>query len=366
MRTHFTIVLTLLSLSYIQAQGLRETVGQYCFFGSALNTKQCIGGSTSVNQIVDTHFNAAVAENCMKPESLQPTEGHFDFTEGDRFISYCQEHNLTPFGHVLIWHEQTPKWMFLDEDGNTASSDLLKERMRKYIMTVVGHFHGKVKGWDVVNEAVNDDGTLRQSPYYNILGEEFIELAFRYAHEADPDVELYYNDYSMSCPAKRATVCRLVRQLKAKGLRIDAVGMQSHNGMDYPVLADYEESIEAFAACGVKVMMTELDINVLPKPENFGGADITMDFRYDEKMNPYRNGLPADMVKAFTDRYMEFFRLYYKHRDKISRINFWGLTDADTWLNNWPIKGRTNYPLLFDRSHKAKPVVAEIIKLYKQ
>ena len=242
---------------------------------------------------------------------------------------------------------------------------MLKARLIKHIKNVLGHYKGQVHGWDVVNEAINDDGSFRNSPYYRLLGEEFIEIAFRTAHEADPDAELYYNDYSMSGAAKREAVCRLVRNLKAKGLRIDGVGMQSHNGLDYPNLEEYEKSIDAFAACGVKVMITELDVNVLPNPEGFGGADIAQNFQLQQKYNPYTDGLPKDKAKELDNRWMQLFNIYYKHRAQISRINLWGISDGGSWLNSWPINGRTNYPLLFDRQYKAKPVVSEIIKLYK-
>jgi endo-1,4-beta-xylanase len=217
----------------------------------------------------------------------------------------------------------------------------------------------------VVNEAIEDDGSFRKSPYYNLLGEEFIEIAFRTAHEADPDAELYYNDYSMAGQAKREAVCRLVKKLKEKGLRIDGVGMQSHNGLDYPNLAEYEKSIDAFAACGVKVMITELDLNVLPNPQGFSGADIAQNFELQQKYNPYVDGLPAAKAKEVEKRWMELFNIYYKHRHQISRINLWGVSDGGSWLNGWPVKGRTNYPLLFDRQYKEKPVINEIIKLYQ-
>ena len=242
---------------------------------------------------------------------------------------------------------------------------MLKARLIKHIKTVVGHYKGQVHGWDVVNEAINDDGTFRNSPYYRLLGEEFIEIAFRTAHEADPDAELYYNDYSMANEKKREAVCRLVKNLKAKGLRIDGVGMQSHNGLDYPDLSEYEKSIDAFAACGVKVMITELDMNVLPNPEGFGGADIAQNFEFQQKYNPYVKGLPAAKQKEVNQRWLDLFQLYYKHRSQISRINLWGVSDAGSWLNGWPVKGRTNYPLLFDRQYQEKPVVNEIIKIYK-
>jgi len=343
------------------AQGLKDAMGKYCLVGSALNQWQSEGQDEAATAIVDQHFNCAVAENCMKSEVLQPAEGVFDFRAADKFVDYCEQHHLKALGHCLVWHSQAPVWMFSD---NPSREKLIK-RITSHIKTVVGRYRGRIHGWDVVNEAIEDDGSFRRSPLYNIIGEDFIEIAFRAAHEADPDAELYYNDYSMSKSGKRDAVCRLVKKLKGKGLRIDAVGMQSHQGMDYPDLNDYEQSMDAFAAQGVKVMITELDLNVLPNPQDFGGAGVEQNFEYQERMNPYAKGLPEQKAKEIGKRYMEFFKLYYKHRDQISRINFWGVSDAGSWLNNWPIKGRTNFPLAFDRQYKPKPMVDEIIKLYK-
>ena len=191
-------------------------------------------------------------------------------------------------------------------------------------------------------------------------------MAFGFAHEADPNAELYYNDYSMSNPAKRKKVCEIVNDLKKKGVRIDAIGMQSHNGLEWPNMSDYEASIEAFAACGVKVMITELDMNVLPNPDSFAGAEVSQSFDYNERMDPYKNGLPADVEQHISERWLEFFKLYKRHQSQISRVCLWGISDAQSWMNDWPINGRTAYPLLFDRQYQSKPVVKDIIQLYRR
>ena len=360
----FTLVV--LASETVLAQSLREAVGKYCRIGAAVNQRQSDGQVPKADAVLQKHFNCAVAENCMKPEVLAPAEGIFDFRVADKFVDYCQRLHLKVNGHCLVWHSQAPDWWFTNGyNASPASKEVLKERLIKHIKTVVGHFKGKVFGWDVVNEAIEDDGSFRKSPYYNLLGEEFIEIAFRTAHEADPDAELYYNDYSMSKPEKREAVCRLVKRLKEKGLRIDGVGMQSHNGLDYPDLKDYEKSIDAFAACGVKVLITELDINVLPNPEGFGGAAVEQNFEFQQKYNPYPNGLPKDKQKELDKRWIDLFKIYYKHRAQIGRITLWGVCDENSWLNGWPIAGRTNYPLLFDRNYEAKPIVNEIINIFK-
>jgi endo-1,4-beta-xylanase len=369
MKKRNVMLWTLLLFCYVGAaaqRGLKDVLGNYFLMGAALNTQQTgVGCDSAVTAVICQHFNSIVAENCMKPEELQPQEGKFRWRKADRFVTYGEKHGMTVTGHVLVWHAQTPEWFFKDSLGHEASKELLTQRMRRHIHAVVGRYKGSIKGWDVVNEAIEDDGSYRQSPWYRILGPEYIEMAFRFAHEADPDAELYYNDYSMAGEKKREAVCRLVKNLKAKGLRIDGVGMQSHNGLDYPNLDEYEKSIDAFAACGVKVLITELDINVLPNPQGFGGADIAQNFELQQKYNPYTAGLPADKQKELNKRWMDLFKIYYKHRDQIGRVTLWGVCDENSWLNGWPIKGRTNYALLFDRQYQAKPVVNDIIKLFK-
>lgn len=355
----------LIACSQLKAQGMKDVLGKSFLVGTALSDRQIMSDDSLVTSIVARHFNSVVAENCMKPKSVQPEEGKFNWKKADRFVQFGIEHGMSVIGHCLVWHQQTGKWMFTDAEGKPATKDLLKKRMRKHIMAVVSRYKGKIKGWDVVNEAINDDGTYRDSPWYRILGDEYIELAFRYTHEADPDAELYYNDYSLANPTKRKAVCRLVRRLKEAGCRIDAVGMQSHNGLTFPNMEEYEASIDSFAACGVKVMISELDLNVLPTPKGFDGAEISQDFTYNEQMNPYRDGLPTEMAAAINKRWRQLFRIYRRHSHQIDRVCVWGVGDSDSWMNDWPIKGRTAYPLLFDRSYQAKPVVNQIIQLFQ-
>ena len=349
----------------VQTPTLQESMGKYFLVGAAVNTDLVDGKTPGTEAMTIKQFNQVVAENCMKGEVNHPEVNRFDFREGDKLADWAQRNGKTLIGHCLVWHSQPPKWMFTDAEGKQVSRETLIGRMYNHIMTVVTHYKGKVKGWDVVNEAIEDDGSYRKSPYYNIIGPEYIELAFQFAHEADPNVELYINDYSMAKPGKREAYCKLLRNLKAKGLRIDAIGMQSHNGYNYPDYAEYEKSIEAFAAEGVKVMMTELDMNMLPNPEGFGGADISQNFELQKKYNPYVNGLDKKAQKLFNQRYLDLFKIIERHKDAISRVTFWGTSDESSWLNGWPIKGRTNYPLLFDRNNEMKPVGKEIVKLFE-
>lgn len=344
---------------------LKDVLGKYFLVGAAVDRNLPAGEDPQAEALVKAQFNQVVAENCMKGELIHPEVNRYDWTDADRLVDWSQRHGMTLIGHCLVWHSQPPKWMFTDETGKNVSRETLIGRMYSHIMTVVTRYRGKIKGWDVVNEAFEDDGSYRKTPYYNIIGPEYLALAFQFAHEADPDAELYYNDYSMSKPGKREAVCQLVRQLKAKGIRIDAVGMQSHNGYNYPDYSDYEKSLEAFAAEGVKVMLTELDMNMLPNPKDFNGAEISQNFKLMEQYNPYVKGLDKKAQKLFNQRYLDLFRIVERHKDVISRVTFWGVNDGHTWLNNWPVKGRTNYPMLFDRDYQAKPVVKDILKLFE-
>jgi endo-1,4-beta-xylanase len=334
--------------------------------GTAMNTDQIGNDDTSGVKVIKEQFSAIVAENCMKSIYLQPEQDRFFFEEADEFVKFGEDNDKFVTGHCLVWHSQTPAWIFIDKDSAEVSRDTLLARIKNHITTVVSRYKGRIKGWDVVNEAIMEDGSWRQSPLYRIIGADFIDSAFVWAHAADPDAELYYNDYAMAHEGKRNAVVALVESLKEKGIRIDGVGMQGHCGMTHPDLAEEEKSIVAFGQTGVKVMITELDMSILPQPKPNESADIALNFDYQKEMNPYADGVPADVDKAWTERYIELFKLFLKHSDKISRVTTWGTSDANSWLNNWPMPGRTDYPLLFDRNYQPKPVVNAIIELTKE
>jgi len=343
-------------------KALQEALKGKFLIGVAMNADQITGKDTAGVRLIKQHFNSITPENCMKSEVLQPEEGKFDFALADQYVDFGQKNNMFIVGHTLIWHSQAPKWFFVDKDGKDVSREVLIERMKNHITTVVGRYKGRVHGWDVVNEAIEDDGSFRKSKFYQIIGEDFIRLAFEFAHEADPEAELYYNDYSMSKEGKRDAVVKMVRNLQSQGVKIDGIGMQGHMTMDFPTLEEEEKSIVAFSETGVKVMITELDLTVLPSPGTKVSADVALSYEYQKQLNPYPNGLPDSVAQAAHDRYTEFFRLFLKHADKIDRVTMWGLTDGDSWRNNWPVPGRTDYPLLFDRNYQPKPIVETIIK----
>lgn len=345
-----------------QPTTMKDAAKDRFLIGTALNEAQIRGIDTAGVRVVKEHFNAIVAENCMKSQPIHPQRDRYNFDTADRFVEFGLQNGITVTGHTLIWHSQLPRWFVYNDDGTLRSAEELKAIMKEHISTVVGRYKGKVKGWDVVNEAIMEDGSYRRSPFYEILGEEFIPLAFQYAHEADPDAELYYNDYNMWAEGKRNTVVKLIGELRKRGLRIDAVGMQSHMGMDHPDLREYEKSIEAFAAAGVKVMVTEFDMSALPTA--YAGADIAGGgMESNRKLNPYPDSLPAEVYDAWHARMEKVLEILLRHSDDITRVTFWGVCDGDSWLNGFPVRGRTDYALPFDRKHNAKPIVKRFIEM---
>lgn len=331
--------------------------------GAALNPSQFYERDTGETNLVKTHFNTVTPENTMKWVNIHPEPGTYDFEGADRFVAFGEDNDAFIVGHTLVWHNQTPDWVFENEDGMPVGRDTLLRRMRDHIQTVVTRYKGRIDGWDVVNEAVNDDGTLRESPWLNIIGDDYIAKAFEYAREADPDAELYYNDYSLTNPSKREGTVRLVRELQEQDIPITGVGLQSHHTLAAPSLAQQDSSIAAFADLGVDVMITELDIAVLPRPDDLQGAEITERAEGGGDLNPYPDALPDSMQQALAQRYADLFSVYLDHRDAINRVTFWGVTDADSWLNDWPIPGRTSYPLLFDRDNQPKPAFDAVVQI---
>lgn len=346
-------------------ESLKKALKGNYLIGTALNTPQILGDDSVAIHVVKKHFNSIVAENCMKSEIIQPEEGKFDFRLSDKFVDFGEENGMFIIGHTLIWHSQAPSWFFVDSLGNDVSREVMIERMKTHISTLVGRYKGRVNAWDVVNETIMEDGSFRDSKLVQIIGEDFVNLAFQFAHEADPEAELYYNDYTMSISEKREATIRMVKKLQKEGIRIDGIGMQAHSSLSTPDMDEFEKSIEEFAKLGVKVMITELDISVLLFPDLNVGADVAKSYELKPELNPYPKSLPDSIDIQLGNRYAEFFSLFNKHHDKISRVTVWGVNDAQTWRNYWPVAGRTDYPLLFDRDGKAKQAVQKIINLSK-
>jgi endo-1,4-beta-xylanase len=356
-----TLLVFLASVQTKAQKTLGEATKGKFLFGVAVNMQQVNGVNSIETELLAKEFTTIVAENCMKPQPIHPEENRYNWEDADKLVAFGEKNKQVVTGHCLIWHSQIGRWFFMDADGKDVSPEVLKERMRQHIYTVVSRYKGRVKGWDVVNEAFEDNGTYRNSKFYQILGKDFIKYAFQFAHEAAPNVELYYNDYNVETPAKCDAIIQLVKELKAAGCRIDAVGSQAHMHMNSPTLEATETSFQKLKAVGVKILITEWDISILPSP--YDGANISASFKYSKEMDPYREAIPDSVQQKWNKRVLDMFGLFLKYHDVVNRVTVWGLTDNTTWLNNFPIRGRKDYPVLFDRNNQRKPVVDEMIKL---
>lgn len=312
----------------------------------ARNDKELLG-------LIKSEFNSISPENDLKWGPINPSEDKWNWDIPDKFVDFGVKNNLHILGHVLVWHSQVPRNLFVDKNGKQVSKEELKRRMDKHITILMERYKGKIHSWDVVNESITPEDGYRKSKWFEIMGPEFMEHAFNLTHEIDPACHLLYNDYGMDNKKRRDFVVDLVKKYKQKGVPIHGIGMQGHLNLDTPDLGEWEKSIEAFAATGMRVHITELDVDVLPY--DWGRtAEVSANVEYRKSLNPYTDGLPKEIEDKFTRRYEEIFKLLLKHRDKVDRVTFWGTSDDYSWKNNFPVRGRTNYPLLFDRDHKRK------------
>jgi endo-1,4-beta-xylanase len=340
------------------------------YVGVALNRGQFTGANPEGAALVRREFNSITPENVLKWESVEPRNGEFSFALADQFVDFGVQHKLFIIGHNLCWHSQLPAWVSQPDPGHAQlTKEVLLARLRNHIVTVAGRYRGKIHGWDVVNEALNENGTLRESVFYKIIGQEYLTLAFQWAHEAAPDAELYYNDYNLDVSdAKRAGAIELVKYLRAQGAPIHGVGLQGHYNLNGPAVAKIDETIGLFAALGLKVMITELDVRVTrsasaaitgavgaptegtppaaraPGQPPPGGAPV----------GPPPAPLTDEEQQALAKRYAEIFAVFLKHRGEITRVTFWGLRDADSWR-------RSSSPLLFNDNYGRKPAYDGVI-----
>jgi endo-1,4-beta-xylanase len=334
---------------------LKDAYKGIFYIGSAVNQAQFNEQDARGDPIITSQFNTISPENVLKWDSVHPRPDVYNFEQADRYVAFGEKYRMWIVGHNLVWHSQVPQWVFQDENGAPLNRDALLKRMRDHIMTVAGRYKGRIDSWDVVNEALNEDGTLRQSQWLKIIGDDYIAKAFRYAHEADPHAELNYNDYNLENEAKRNGAVALVKRLKDQGIAIAAVGLQGHDNLDWPTVEQQDATIAAFKGLGVKVCITELDVDVLPAAGRQPTADVAATAAGAANSNPYAAGLPDSVQQALAKRYADLMGVYLKYRGTVTRVTFWGVTDGDSWKNNFPVRGRTNYPLLFDRAGKPKP-----------
>jgi endo-1,4-beta-xylanase len=363
---------------------LKDAYKNDFLIGVAVNQNQFTGKDTNGVALITSQFNAISPENVLKWEIIQPRPGTngYNFEPGDAYVAFGETNHMFIVGHTLVWHNQTPRWVFQDTNGNPVTRDVLLQRMHDHIQTVVGRYKGRIKVWDVVNEALNDNGTLRQSRWMKIIGEDYIAKAFEYAHEADPDAILRYNDYSLENEPKRKGAIALIKKLQAQGVPVMAIGLQDHAKLNWPTPEQEDATISAFAKLGLKVNITELDIDTSPATQRNRTADINLNGETGSETNQSTvpqgpsvqvpaavqevlkaanrstNGLPDVAQQFLAKRYSDLFGVFLKHRDVVTLVTFWGVTDGDSWLN----RGRMNHPLLFDRKWRPKPAFDAIIK----
>lgn len=339
--------------------------------GMAVNDDIVSGADKASQNIVVRHFNSITLENSMKAALVNPAPGVFNFGPADAFVEFGKAHKMFIIGHTLVWHNQCPDWFFTNAQGKPNSKEEQLKRLREHIQTVAGRYAGKVQAWDVVNEVIGEDGNYRATNWVKAIGngDTLVKYAFKYASEFAPGTELYYNDFNTWRPAKRDGIIKLIKMLQQEGIRIDGIGMQSHWGLNYPHNKYIEAAIDAYAATGVKVMITELDVDVLPLTKEgqiIGQGMADKQFQLEEFkafLDPYPAALPDSIQQLLTARYRDIFKIFYDKRDKISRVTIWGVHDGMSWKNDYPIPGRTNYPLLWNRNKQAKPALGAIIKI---
>jgi len=330
-------------------KGLKEYYKNYFPIGVAVSPANLSGAES---ELILKQFNSLTPENAMKMGPIHPEENRYYWKNADSIVAFAQHHGLRVRGHNLCWHEQTPRWLFKDSLGKLVTKEVLLQRLHDHIKTVVSRYKGKVYAWDVVNEAIDDDSTkfLRNSLWYQVCGEDFIAKAFEYAHEADPNAILFYNDYNTERPEKRDRVYRLLKKLVDAKVPINGVGLQGHWSIYEPTAKDLEATIKRFSSLGLKIQVTELDISIYPWEKNM------------RKLNPGESdAYTPELEKKQTDQYATVFKIFRKYRKVITGITFWNISDKHTWLDQYPVLGRKNYPLLFDRELKPKKAYQAVV-----
>lgn len=357
--------------SSIQGKTLRDAYQGAFRIGAALNEDIVSGADTLSRQIVTRHFNSITAENVMKAALINPSPGVYRFGPADDFVAFGRQQGMFIVGHTLVWHNQCPPWFFTQENGQPNSPEQQEQRLKEHIRVVAGRYAGQLQAWDVVNEVIDNDGSYRPTSWVKAFGngDSLVKKAFRFAAAYAPGAELYYNDFNTWRPAKRDGIVRMIRMLQKEGIRIDGIGMQGHWGLHYPKNEYIEAAIDSFAACGVKVMITELDVDVLPltrEGQVIGQGMADPQFQLEEfktYLDPYPGDLPVPVQEQLAQRYAELFRIFYRKKDKIDRVTLWGIHDGMSWKNDYPVPGRRNYPLLWDRQRQPKPALDAVLRV---
>ncbi len=341
--------------------GLAAAYRDEFLVGVAVANHTLDGQAPAELALIGEEFNSVTAENAMKWGEIRPDGVTWQWQRADRLVDFATRQGMHVLGHTLVWHSQVPASVFTDAQGAALTRTALLARMEAHIATLVGRYRGRVHAWDVVNEAIDEGNGWRRSRWLQIVGEDFMEQAFRFARQADPAAKLLYNDYNMHNPAKREFLLRVLRDYLDRGVPIDGIGLQGHLGLDYPDLAEWERSIAAYEALGLQVHITELEVDVLPSPYQMS-AEISDRFAYSRENDPFPDGLPTEVQQQLADRYAQIFTILRRHR-AVQRVTFWGLHDGISWKNDFPIAGRTNHPLLFDRRMQPKPAWHRLMEM---
>jgi endo-1,4-beta-xylanase len=354
---------------------LKDVYKNAFLMGVAVSPAITSGRDKASQDIVIKHFNSITVENVMKAALINPEPGVYNYGPADEYVAFGEKNKMFIIGHTLVWHNQCPPWFFTNAAGKPNTKEEQIERLRSHIEAVAGRYAGRVNAWDVVNEVIGEDGNYRPTTWVNAFGngDTLVKYAFMFAAKYAPNTELYYNDFNEWRPAKRDGIVRMIKMLQKEGIRIDGIGMQCHWGLNYPKTKYIEEAIDAYAACGVKVMITELDVDVLPLTKEgqiIGQGMSDKQFQLEEFktfLDPYPNGLPDSMQTVLANRYEELFKIFYNRRDKIARVTLWGVNDGMSWKNGYPIPDRTNYPLLWDRLKQPKLALKAVLNVpYKK
>ena len=330
-----------------KADNLKDAYADYFTVGCAVNMANL--NSPEQMALITANFNSITAENDMKPQPTQPVEGKWNWENADRIANFARENKIGLRGHCLAWHAQTGDWMFHDENGGLVSKEVLFARMKEHIHTVVNRYKDVVYAWDVVNEAMTDDPNAevpyRESIYYKIAGDEFIKKAFEYAHEADPNALLFYNDYNETNPAKRDRIYNMVKSMKAEGVPITGIGMQGHYNIQSPTEQEFREAIELYSQVVDNIHITELDVRINTGEQ---GGQLSVDQNGEELV------MTAEADSAQAAQYDMLFRVMRDHKNVVRNVTFWNVYDGDSWLDRRSGNRQRNYPLLFDDNLKPK------------
>jgi endo-1,4-beta-xylanase len=337
------------TIAQAQSKGLKDYYRDYFPIGVAVSPHLLSGPDSA---LVLQQFNSLTPENAMKMGPIHPEENRYYWKDADFIVDFAQAHGLKVRGHNLCWHEQIPGWLFKNDQGGQVTKEILLQRLKEHITTVVSRYKGKIYAWDVVNEAIDDDSThfLRNSLWYQICGEDFIAKAFEYAHQADPAAQLFYNDYNTERPEKRERVYRLLKQLLDAGVPITGIGIQAHWSIYEPSEKELKDAIDRFSSLGLKVQVTELDISVYPwekfkRARRLGESDT----------------LTPEQEQRQTAQYKKVFSIFRDYKNILNGLTFWNLSDRHTWLDEYPVPGRKNYPLLFDTKGLPKKAYWEVV-----